>query len=297
MKGIRSSRVTGYKLVKENPYKITDEEFRKTMAAIELERIIENQGYNRKTIDNYINAINEMLNFLDLINVNISEVKNSDVELYNKVLIRRGYTKPQARRKINRIKKCIFVYKKIFESMPSGAMSIVTEIKKGNVFDLLMLGNSINFMFNKLMHGMNIMSRFEKKGIHEIQSEKWGRTHITTYQNISSHMVNCLALEYHSKSTATLMNMIDTYEKLINTDWKLVKEEQELKLEKLRLQKKQIKKLKSVLKEVQEHEEVKKEKIEATIIDLQSIVKDKWEKERKLKDIACEWLEEKRRVA
>jgi len=296
MKGIKGNRITGYELVKQNPYKITDEEFRKTMATIELHRIIENQGYKKKTTDNYINSIDEMLYFLDLINATISEVKKSDVELYNKILIRRGYTKPQARRKINRIKKCIFVYKDIFESMPSGAMSIVTEIRKGNMFDLLMLGNSIDFMFSNIITGMNVMSKFEN-GIHEISSETWGHTHTITYKNISSHEVNCLGLNYMSKACTTLSNMIVTYEELMRTDWKLVVEEHELKLKKLRLQKKQIKNLKLVLQEVQEHEEVKKEKIEETIRELKVVVMDNWKKEKELRDIAHKWLEEKKKVA
>ena len=51
------------------------------------------------------------------------------------------------------------------------------------------------------------------------------------------------------------------------------------------------------MQEVQEHEEVKKEKIEETIRELKVVVMDNWKKEKELRDIAHKWLEEKKKVA
>lgn len=296
MRALRGSEISCYDLVKQNPYKITDEEFRKTMSMIELQRCIEIQGYKEKTINNYINATYEMLFFLDLINIDVSEVRNSDVELYNKILIRRGYTKPQARRKINRIKKCIYTYAKIFGSMPSGAVSIVTEIRKGNFFDLAMLGNSIDFLFSNMIVGLNVMSKFEN-GIHEIQSETWGMTHTITYKNMSSHKIMCLDLDYYSKEGMKLSNMVSTYMYLVEVapyerERKIL--EQQLKILKL---KSQIEKLNSQLQEVQQHGSVEKEEIEQTIRELKVVVRNDRKKEKEMREVTHRWLEEKKKVA
>ena len=283
MRGLRGSEISCYDLVKQNPYNITDEEFRKTMSMIELQRSIESQGYKEKTINNYINATYEMLFFLDLINIEVSEVRNSDVELYNKILIRRGYTKPQARRKINRIKKCIYTYAKIFGSMPSGAVSIVSEIRKGNFFDLTMLGNSIHFLFSSMITGLGFMSKFEN-GIHEIQSETWGRTHTITYKNMSSHKIFCLDSNYLSKATLKISNMVATYINLVEVaPYEREREllEQQLRIIKLKLQ---IEKLNSQLQEVQQDESVEKEEIEQTIRELKVVVRNDRKKEKEMRE-------------
>lgn len=296
MRGLRGSEVSYYDVIKKNPYKITNEEFRKTMSMIELQRVIESQGYKEKTINNYINATYEMLFFLDLINVDVSEVRNSDIELYNKILIRRGYNKPQARRKINRIKKCIYTYANIFESMPNGAVSIVTEIRNGNSFDLAMLGNSIDFLFSSIITGLGFMSRLEN-GIHEIQSETWGRTHTITYKNISSHKILCLDSNYLSKATLKLSNMVSTYMYLVEVaPYEREREilEQQLKILKL---KSQIEKLNSQLQDIQQDEPVEKEEIEQTIRELKVVVRNDRKKEKEMREVAHRWLEEKKKVA
>ncbi|MVX67118.1 hypothetical protein GKZ28_26060 [Clostridium chromiireducens] len=293
MRGLRGSEISLYDLIKSNPYKITNEEFRKTMSMMELQRIIEKQGYKEKTINNYLTATYEMLFFLDLINIDVSEVRDSDIELYNKILIRRGYNKPQARRKINRIKKCIYTYAKIFGSMPNGAISIVTEIRKGNSFDLAMLGNSIDFLFSSMITGLGFMSKFEN-GIHEIQSETWGRTHTITYKNMSSHKIMCLDLDYYSKQGMKLSNMVSTYMYLVEVaPYEREREilEQQLKILKL---KSQIEKLNLKL---QENEPVEKEEIEQTIRELKVVVRNDRKKEKEMREVAHRWLEEKKKVA
>lgn len=293
MRGLRGSKVSYYDIVKNNPYKITNEEFRKTISIIELHRIIESQGYRKRTINNYLNAIYEMLFFLDLINIDVSEVRHSDIELYNKILIRRGYNKPQARRKINRIKKCIYTYANIFESMPNGAVSIVTEIRKGNSMDLVMLGNSIDLMFSNIIVGLNVMSKFEN-GIHEIQSETWGRTHTITYKNMSSHKILYLDLNYFSKVILKLSNMVSTYMYLVEVaPYERKREilEQQLKIKKLKLQ------IEELNLKLQENEPVKKEEIEQTIRGLKVVVRNDRKKEKEMREVAHRWLEEKKKAA
>lgn len=296
MRGLRGSEISYYDLVKSNPYEITNEEFRKTMSMMELQRIIERQGYKEKTINNYLNATNEMLFFLDLINIDVSEVTNSDIELYNKILIRRGHTKPQARRKINRIRKCIYTYANIFESMPIGAVSIVAEIRKGNSFDLEMLGNSICFLFSSMVAGLGFMGKFEN-GIREIQSETWGRTHTITYKNMSSHKITYLDLNYFSKAGRKLSSMVSTYINLVEVapykrEIALLK--QQLRIQKL---KSQIEQLNTKLQDIQQDEPVVKKEIEQTIRELKVVVRNDSNKEKEMREVAHKWLEEKKKVA
>lgn len=301
MKGL-SLRKNFYKSENENPFEVTNKEFKNIMAHIKLEDNMRKQGCKPATINEYNYAISEMYEFLEVLNIDILELNEDDLSLYRQILIRRGQAESYADRKISRIKKYLEVYQDTINELPSVTGSIVNEIQNGNIYDLEMLFKVIEIQLSTIIKGCWISEvRNNKRKFQQIKSEKWGRVHVTKY-HVRSFDKMCLDFRRHTRASVRLGKMVVTYDKLLNTNWKLVAEEQELKLEKLRVYKKQVKELKVELNKLTqdmikvEDNQKRKESLESNIEVLKTLVKKNWANERGLKVSACKWIEEKKKI-
>lgn len=96
-------------------YEVSDFDFRLQYSFIKFDEILESIGITKKIIGQYDRAIMEFLIFLELINIKIDEVIESDLELYREILLRRSNNKRSANTKVTRIKAYLYVYHKINE--------------------------------------------------------------------------------------------------------------------------------------------------------------------------------------
>ena len=130
-----SIRKTLFKEIKlKDLYTVSDFEFRYTYSYLKFNEILTNVGITEKILGQYNRAIDEFYTFLDLLNININDVLESDLELYREILLRRNNNKRSAKTKITRIKVYLYVYRKIneHESMKRdlSTSAILKEVKQ-----------------------------------------------------------------------------------------------------------------------------------------------------------------------
>ncbi|NFO48595.1 hypothetical protein FDB40_17215 [Clostridium botulinum] len=94
---------------------VSDYEFRYIYTYQKFNEMLKEIGITEKIIGQYNRAIDEFFVFLDLINININDVLESDLELYRELLLRRNNNKRSAKTKITRIKAYLYTYSKINE--------------------------------------------------------------------------------------------------------------------------------------------------------------------------------------
>lgn len=92
-----------------------DVDFRMQVSFIEFDKILKNIGLTNKIIGQYKRSVDEFLIFLDLIDIGIPEVIESDLELYREILLKRSNDKRSAKTKISRIKAYLYIYEKVNE--------------------------------------------------------------------------------------------------------------------------------------------------------------------------------------
>jgi len=95
--------------------KFNDVEFRMQVSFIEFDKILKNIGLTNKIIGQYKRSVDEFLIFLDLIDICIPEVIESDLDLYREILLKRSNDKRSAKTKISRIRAYLYIYKKVNE--------------------------------------------------------------------------------------------------------------------------------------------------------------------------------------
>lgn len=114
--------------------KVSDYDFRYTYSSAKFNKMLRDIGITEKVIGQYNRAIDEFFVFLELINVNINDVLESDLELYREILLRRNNNKRSAKTKITRINVYLYIYRKIneHESMKRdlSAAAILKDIKQ-----------------------------------------------------------------------------------------------------------------------------------------------------------------------
>lgn len=130
-----SIRKTLFKEIKlKDLYTVSDFEFRYTYSYLKFNEILTDVGITEKIIGQYNRAIDEFYIFLDLLNININDVLESDLELYREILLRRNNNKRSAKTKITRINVYLYVYRKIneHESMKRdlSTSAILKEVKQ-----------------------------------------------------------------------------------------------------------------------------------------------------------------------
>lgn len=96
-------------------YEVTDSDFRYIYTYTRFEKMLKDIRITKKTIGQYDRAISEFLIFLELIDIKLSGVIDSDLELYKDILLRRNNNKRATKTKIYRISLYLWFYKKINE--------------------------------------------------------------------------------------------------------------------------------------------------------------------------------------
>ena len=100
-------------------FKVSDSEFRLFYSWRKFNELLKQAGFTEKTIKQYDSAIADFLLFLELINISINDVKDSDLELYKQLLLRRNnnHNKRTVKTKITRVIIYLQVYFKINKNM------------------------------------------------------------------------------------------------------------------------------------------------------------------------------------
>lgn len=115
-------------------FETSDYDFRLFYSWRKFEELLTHAGFTKKTINQYSAAIADFLLFLDLINININDLVDSDLELYKELLVRRNnnQNKRAIKTKITRVLIYLQFYFKINESMPENCSSkgIRKEVKQ-----------------------------------------------------------------------------------------------------------------------------------------------------------------------
>lgn len=109
-------------------------DFKLYFSLIKFNEILRDIGLTSKTIGQYKRAVEEFLIFLDLIDIRIEDVIESDLELYREILLKRSNNKRSAKTKITRINVYLYIYSKIneHESMQGdlSTLGILKEVKQ-----------------------------------------------------------------------------------------------------------------------------------------------------------------------
>lgn len=118
----------------EKFFNVSDSEFRFLYSWSKFNELLKHAAFTEKTIKQYDSAITDFLLFLELINISINDVKDSDLELYKQLLLRRNnnHNKRAVKTKITRVIIYLQVYFKINKNMLGdySTKSVIKQIRQ-----------------------------------------------------------------------------------------------------------------------------------------------------------------------
>lgn len=131
---------------------VSDIERSQMFCHIALENFLKSRNYKKRTINNYLFSAYDFDDFLEIINIGILNTTDRELELYRKILIRRGYSKQQIRRKLNMIKYYMCISEITFNNY---------SIEGGFSFDAII--NKINKEHNMLKQDIKELKKRKNK--------------------------------------------------------------------------------------------------------------------------------------
>ncbi|MBN1042529.1 hypothetical protein DVW07_10710 [Clostridium botulinum] len=119
--------------------------------------------------------------------------------------------------------------------LPTGLKNAYEQSANLGISNLDKIGHAIDILWAKILVSQKITEvKNKKETTKELKKQSWGKNPSEEYEIQFAWDKANSALDVNSKAMERLTNMIDKYERLLNSNWDLATEEQKLKVEKLR---------------------------------------------------------------
>lgn len=120
--------------------------------------------------------------------------------------------------------------------IPKATVNILTDIEDAGLSSLDILWTNITVQLAAIIRTQKIMNVKSKNDLTKVlKKESWGKTGSEEYELQFAWDKQATFLQAQSKAMKTLEGLINSYEKLLHSNWDLATEEQKLRIDKLKV--------------------------------------------------------------